>query len=59
MVHLGTQHHSGTGRTQQAITGAHKGLRKAPQGLKMAKNDQTGEKIEKLNRINNQGPLFG
>ena len=59
MAYLGTQHHTGIGRTQQAIAGAHKGLWKAPQRLKMAKNDQTGEKIEKLNRINDQGPLFG
>ena len=49
----------GTGRTQQAIAGAHKGLQKVPQRLKMAKNDCKGEKIKKLNRINNQCPLFG
>ena len=49
----------GTGRTQQAIAGAHEGLQKAPQRLKMAKNDCKGGKIEILNRINNQGPPFG
>ena len=48
-----------TGRTQQATAGAHKGLQKAPQRLKMAKSDHKEEKIDELNRINNQGPLFG
>ena len=53
MAHLGTQLHVGT------IAGAHEGLLKAPQRPKMAKNDYKGEKIKKLNRINNQGSLFG
>ena len=47
MAHLGTQLHMETGRTQQAIAGAHSGLQKPPQRLKLAKNDHTGEKIEK------------
>ena len=34
-------------------------LKDPPQRPKMAKSDHKGEKIKKLNRINNQGPLFG
>ena len=49
----------GTGRTQQVIAGAQEGLQNAPQRSKMAKNDCKGGKIGILNRINNQGPLFG
>ena len=59
MAHFGTQLHMRTGRTQQTIAGAHRGLKKAPQRLKVANNHHEEERIEKLKRINNQGPLFG
>ena len=43
----------------RALQGPIKASNMSPQRLEMAKYDHKGKKLKKLNRINNQGPLFG